>query len=555
MPLAAILPLLLTAQPWEKGKHGGRLIVAQKAESKTLNPVLAIDAPSREAIRLLHADLISINRHTLRTEPALAESWTVSADGRQYRLKLRRGVHFSDGHPFDADDVVFTFQVYTDPKTAAPQRDLLQIAGKPVSARKVDTHTVVLELAGPYAAAERIFDGIAMLPRHLLEADYKAGRIAQVWNLATAPEKIAGLGPFRFAQYKPGEAIVLERNSHYWKKDDSGAPLPYLDEIQLRPLGAEDAQVLRFTSGGVDVLNRISARSMDALGKETAARQDIHLEDLGGGLESNFLFFNLNPATATHRAIFQNADFRRAVSAAIDREAIVRLVFGGKATPLWTHVTPANAHWVNRSLPRPAKSLDTARALMRKAGLTTNAQGRLCTANGKPLEFTILAASSSQERPQMATLVAGDLRELGIGVQVVTLELRALVDRVLNTKDYDACVLGIGGGDADPNPEMNVWLSSGSMHLWHPAQDKPATPWEAELDSLMREQMVTLDAAKRKRLFDRVQQIEWEQAPVIALASPNILVAARRRLGNFRPAILDPYTLWNAERLYWRSPK
>jgi len=99
---------------------------------------------------------------------------------------------------------------------------------------------------------------------------------------------------------------------------------------------------------------------------------------------------------------------------------------------------------------------------------------------------------------------------------------------------------------------MNVWLSSGETHVWHPRQEKPATPWEAEIDRLMQEQMITLDMSKRKRLYDQVQEIAAKNLPIICLASPNILVGARDRIGNFQAAILDPYALWNIEQLYIR---
>jgi peptide/nickel transport system substrate-binding protein len=97
---------------------------------------------------------------------------------------------------------------------------------------------------------------------------------------------------------------------------------------------------------------------------------------------------------------------------------------------------------------------------------------------------------------------------------------------------------------------MNVWMSSGDTHLWHPNQTQPATPWEAEMDRLMQQQLITLDYAKRKRLYDRVQEIVADELPVICLVSPNILVGASDRVGNFHPAILDPYTLWNIDQLY-----
>src|SRR5580698_9058844 len=102
--------LMVTNGP--PGRPGGKIVAALRPEPKTLNSVLALDDSSRELTRCLSADLIHINRETLKTEPALAKSWTVSRDGRQYTLSLRRGLRFSDGQPFNADDVLFTFQVY-----------------------------------------------------------------------------------------------------------------------------------------------------------------------------------------------------------------------------------------------------------------------------------------------------------------------------------------------------------------------------------------------------------------------------------------------------------
>ena len=136
-------------------------------------------------------------------------------------------------------------------------------------------------------------------------------------------------------------------------------------------------------------------------------------------------------------------------------------------------------------------------------------------------------------------------------VTVATIELRSLIDRVTNTRQFEACILSLGGGDADPNAEMNVWLSSGGMHLWNPKQAQPGTPWEKELDLLMKRQLSAQTYAERKKMYDRVQEIEWDETPIISLVSPGILVAAKPVLGNFRPAVLDHYTLWNAEYLYW----
>jgi peptide/nickel transport system substrate-binding protein len=537
------------------GHSGGRLVVALRSEPKTLNPVLAVDEPSRDVIRCLTADLIHINRGSLRTEPSLAKSWSVSRDGKQYTLQLRHGLRFSDGEPFNADDVIFSFQVYLDEKINSSQRDLLVVGGKPIVVVKVDSYTVRFELAQPYAAAERLFDGVAILPRHLLESSYKGGAFSEAWNLSMPPNQFAGLGPFRLKEYVPGQRVTLERNPYYWKADRAGNQLPYLNEVVFEFVPSEDAQVIRFQSGETDVLSRFSAENFAVLQKQQSTK-GYHLDDLGAGLEYNFLFFNLNdlapkslPEITKKQAWFQDLRFRQAVSAAIDREGIVRLVYSGRATPIWDQVTPGNKLWLDEKIAHPARSLERARQLLQSAGYSWKS-GALMDPHGNPVEFSILTSSSNAQRTKIATIIQDDLSQLGMTVQVVPLEFHAMVDRLLNSYNYEAAVMGLVSGDADPTSEMNVWLSSGETHLWRPNQEKPATPWESEMDQLMQQQLVTLDYSKRKQMYDRVQEIVAENLPVICLVSPNILVGAANRVGNFRPAILVPYALWNIEQLY-----
>lgn len=571
LPALAIIPLGAVSQrpapgPVEEllivgsdeGRHGGRLVVALRSEPRTLNPVVATDGPSRDVIGTMAGDLIHVNRSSQLTEPALAKSWQVSDGGRQYTLNLRRGLRFSNGHAVDADDVLFTFRVLLDDRIGAPQRDLLIVGGQPITVTKIDAQTVRVTLAQPYAAAERLFDSIAILPRHLLEPAYEVGTLAQAWTLNTARAAIAGLGPFRLKEYVAGQRLVLERNPYYWKADRAKKRLPYLDELVFLFVGTEDAEVIRFQSGESDVLGRASAENFAVLARDRNAAR-YQLTDLGPSLEYNFVFFNLNdltskklPQIAAKQRWFREVKFRQAVSRAIDREAIRRLAYRGLAVPLWGNVTPGNKLWVNEAIPRPPRSVEQARALLRDAGFSWRPDGGLVDREGQPVEFSIAASSSNAQRMMMATLVQDDLRQLGMKVQVVSLEFRALLDRVFQTFDYEACLLGLGGGDGDPNGEMNVWLSRGSSHLWSLGQDTPPTSWEAEIDRLMERQLVTLNHADRKALFDRVQQLVAEQLPFIFLASPHVLIGARKDLANFHPAALAPHTLWNVEQLFFR---
>jgi peptide/nickel transport system substrate-binding protein len=547
--------------PGEVGRRGGRIVLALRAEPKTLNPLTAADAPSREVIGAMQGDLIHINRSTQLTEPALAKSWKVSRDGLQYTLTLRKGLQFSDGQPLDAEDVLFTMRVYLDEKVHATQRDLLVVGGKPITVRKLDPWTLVFQLAKPYGAGERLFDGLAILPRHLLAKAYEQGKLAQSGVLSTPADQWAGAGPFRLKEYVPGQRLTLERNPYYWKTDSKGNRLPYLDELVFLFVPSADAQVLRFQSGETDMISSLGAENFAALSRQQRGNTMV---DAGPGLEYNFLFFNLNepgekttPEMARKLKWFHELKFRQAVSSAIDRESIVRLIYLGHGVPLWGPVTPGNPRWINHSIPRPARSLQRARSLLKEAGFswTNGASGeeQLLDPDGKAVEFSVLTSSSNADRTKMATLIQADLKQLGMSVQVMPLEFRSLIDRLTQTKEYDACLLGIASFDADPNSDLNVWLSSGGLHLWNPSQPHPATLWESEIDTLMEQQLATPSYEQRKKLYDRVQEILAENQPMIFLASPDILAGARNTIGNFHPAVLEPYILWNAEQLFVRE--
>lgn len=567
---AAFLPLLAGARAIaqedllhttaEPGIRGGKLVIAQRSEPRTLNPILTVDQNSLGVLGRMMGDLIHINRATQKSEPALAKSWTVSKDGTVFTLKLRRGIRFSDGRPFDADDVLFTFKVYLDEQVHSLQHDLLVISGKRVNVEKLDTYTVRFTFPSPYSAAERVFDGLAILPRHLLEKDYQAGKIGQDWTLNTVPAQIAGLGAFRLKQVIPGDRIVLERNPYYWKIDAKGQRLPYLDELTFVVVPTQDAQVIRFEAGDSQIISGLSADNYAALEAEQKARH-FRLYDAGPGLEYNFLLFNLNddidrqfPEIARKQKWFRDVRFRQAVSAAIDRAGIVRLVYRNRAAALATHVSPGNKAWFNSSIPVPVRSLPHARELLKAAGFSWTADNTLMDSGGQHVEFSIVVSSSNAQRNQIATLVQADLKAIGIAAHVVPVEGRSASDRVLNTHDYEAVVMGLVSGDADPTPDMNVLLSNGQTHLWHMGEKTPATPWEAELDQLMAKQLVTMNYQQRKKIYDRVQEILAQQLPMIYLASPNILVGAQENLGNFHPAIIEQYTFWNADELFWHPP-
>jgi peptide/nickel transport system substrate-binding protein len=530
-----------------------------------------MDSASRDIIGLMTSDLIHINRDTQRTEPAIAKSWTVSPDGRRYTLYLRQGLRFSDGSPFNADDIVFSWNCYLDLEVNSPQRDLLTISGEPIKVRKVDQYTVEFTLPHAYAAAERLFDSVAVLPRHLLQQSFNDKKLSTAWGLNTSPDQIAGLGPFRLKRYVPGQRIVLERNPYYWKRDLKGQSLPYLSAIVSIFVANADAEALRFDAGDTDVISRLNPADFALLKADEQTRR-FRLHDLGPGLEYDFLFFNENPqrnadrqggASSTDRGTsdslaekqpwFRQLEFRQAISNAINRSDLVHLAYRDQARPISVPVTDGNKLWINHEIAPSAYSLSKARELARRAGFSSGPDGSLVDSQGHLVSFSILVNGGNPQQVQMATLIQRDLEELGVGVTLDEVDFHTFLNRIFTTYKYEAAIMALADGDADPNSELNVLSSNGSAHVWDLKPGDAIPAWQRTIDRLMQDQLIVTDYRQRKGIYDQVQQIVRDNMPVIYLISPDILVGAKDCIGNFHPAILGNYTLWNVDQLFIRQ--
>ncbi len=535
-PLAvALLACLGIFAGVSAAQSGGELRFCLRSEPKTFNPLLVEDESSETIRYLTGGVLIRFNRLTQELQPELAVSWKVSEAGRKIRLKLRQGVSFSDGTPFSAEDVAFTIGALMDPNLHSPTGDSFRSAEGPVKIDVSGPHSVTILFPSPVAGLERLFDQVAILSSH-------------------SPKKeMAVLGPFYVAEYKAGSFLLLKRNPNYWKRDAAGKPLPYLDSIRLDIQQNRDIELLRFRRSEIHLINSLDAEYFDRLAAELPAA--VH--DAGPSLDSEQMWFNemaAAPLPAYKKAWFRSQNFRRAVSEAINREDICRVVFGRHARPAVGPVSPANRFWFNKALqPHP---FDPQNALRRLTQEGFHLEGNvLRDREGHPVEFSLITNAGNKSRERMAAMIQQDLAQIGIRLNVVTLDFPSLIERITRTFDYETCLLGLVNDDLDPSAQMNIWLSSASNHQWNPNQKSPETTWEAEVDQLMRAQASTIDANKRKTYFDKVQKIVWEETPFIYLVNKDALSAVSPRLENANPVVLRPQTYWNAESLQLASEK
>jgi peptide/nickel transport system substrate-binding protein len=538
------------------GTTANRLIATFRREPKSFNRLVSPNAPENLLTLLTQATLVRVNRVTGELEPRLAEGWMSSPDGLTWTMTLRDGLRFSDGHPFSAADVVFTFRALYDARVASPMASSFKIAGQPIAARASGDRTVVLTFPAPYGPGLRILDSLPILPAHKLEAALAAGTFADAWNVRTPPAEVVGLGPFQLAEYVPGQHLRFTRNPRFWRTDEQGRALPRIDEIDVQIVLERNAEMLRLESGEADLTNDFArAEDLATLRREESLGH-LRLVELGVDISPSHLWFNLAKGAphAKDRRWLQSEELRKAISYAVDRQKIVDTVYLGAAVPIYGPVTPGHKEWYVADLPKTGHDVDRARALLASIGLVDrNGDGTLDDSSGRPAEFSILTQKGDTIRERTASVIQDDLRKVGLKVQILPTDANAIVAK-WGQGDYDAIYFGLVSDTIDPGRNLDFWMSSGDFHFWNPGQAKPATEWEAHIDDVMRHQASSLDQAERVRLFAEAQRTLAEHLPILYLAAAKVTVAMNARVQGSTPSVLQPPVLWNSEVLSISSP-
>ena len=528
--LFLLLPILkLTAQ-----RVPAELAWSMQYDPKTFDPAL-VDDQASEMIRYLTGGvLLRMNRRTQAMEPDLASNWSLSADGRTLTFHLRQGLQFSDGSPLTASDVAWTLRRVLATATAAPVAQEF-VSPADVQVTSPDNRTVILKLPKRIVGIEKVFDEIAIQP-----AGQPSG------SRVTA-------GSYVVSEYQRGQFLRLTRNPHYWNHDASGAQLPYIPVIRLDILSNREQELQGFLRGNYQLIGSLQPEYYSVL----ARRDPGTARDLGPSLNTEQMWFNQAPAAplaAYEKHWFQNRSFRLAISKSIHRADLARIAYDGHATPAYGFISPSNTAWYDRQLQYPQENVETAKDLLKTAGFHT-AAGVLYDPENHPVKFSILTNAGNRPREQMATMIQQDLATLGIRVTVVTLDFPALIERLMHTQDYEACLLGLVNVDPDPNAMMNLWLSSSPNHQWDPSEKTPATPWEAAIDKWMEIQATSASPSNRRHAIDQIQQIVADQQPFIYLVYPNAVSAVSLQLSGLQPSVLQPGLVWNIDRIRWSGEK
>lgn len=559
------------------GRHGGRFVIGVTAAPRTFNVLMATETSSADVDNLLFTTLVAFDNGTQKFGPELAKSWEVAPDGVTWTFHLRKGAAASDGHPITAEDVLFSFDVAYDPVLHPSVQDLLKVGGQNFKVSAPDPYTVVINTLKPNSALLDALcpSGLAIMPKHALESAFKNGSFGSVYNVSTPPEQLVTTGAWKLGQFVPGEKVVLTRNPYYYGFDQQKQRLPYLNELVFLLVPDQDAADLKFRGGELDGLDNVKPENYKWY-EDHQRDGKFTLCDLGPANNQYFFWFNLNkvqPPLAGEKlppgkkpgdtftdpvkyAWFNDVRFRRAVSHAVDRDAMMRSVFFGYAKKNFSLDTPASKEWYIPDLPKYDYNPAEAKRLLASMGWKdANGDGVLEDTHGNPITFTMKTNADNIIRVGMANFVKDDLAKVGIKVNLAPIDFNTLITNIRADFQYDAILLGLQNSvPPTPGNGQNAWRSSGETHNWFIKQQKPATPEEARIDQLMDEILTNQDVAAQKKAWREMQTIVSEQAWMIWLPVLEIKLPVSNRFGNVQPSILAHRILWNIERLYVKSP-
>jgi peptide/nickel transport system substrate-binding protein len=447
----------------------GTLEIALESEPPELDPNLSSAYVDRQVMASLYDKLVDINTEG-EIVPMLAKSYEVSDDGKAYTFKLREGVKFHDGEPFNAEAVKFNLERYREgDSTRSTEVEPIE------SVEIVDDMTVRVNMKqtfAPFLAVLTDRAGIMVSPKSVKENN---GRISN---------NPIGTGPFKFVERRRGESITLEKNENYWRDG-----LPKADKVVYRGIDDENVQLQSFKSGELDVIDSIPYVEFNDLKQDESYQVSI---EPGLGYQGFYLNVRQPP--------FDNKKLRQAVYNLVDREAVVQAVLRGIGGD------PGNSPFGKNSLAYSEESdsfsapdVEEAKRLLKEAG----------EPNGFSFTLKIDPSPSSQ---QLGQVIQNGMKKAGVEVKLERLEFGTLLEQSSNG-DFQALALGWSGRI---DPDLNIYdfmVTNGDFN------DSGYS--NKEVDRLLNEARTTLDEGRRKELYTQVMEILHEDVPYVYLYHNN----------------------------------
>jgi peptide/nickel transport system substrate-binding protein len=502
-PAALALPTAAwAATPAAAGpQRGGTLVLAPGNEPPLLTSALTTAGPTQNVSTKIFDGLVAYDTN-LQPQPQLATRWEVAKDGLSITFHLRAGVRWHDGKPFTSDDVAYSVLEAWKKYHSRGRSTFANV-------ERVDTPnplTAVLRLSRP---APFILSALSTAESQVLPKHLYAGTDPLSNPRNNAP---IGTGPFRFVRWTRGSELLLERNPDYWDKGK-----PYLDALHFRFITDASAASAALETGSIHLAtnSNLPASYLGTLARKPGLQLHPRASLFSAGIAG--IEFNLD------RPAFKDVRVRQAIAHAVDRAFLLKNVWFGHGSVAESPIPKNFPDFYTEDVPRYAYDLKKAEALLEQAGLKRDSRG-------VRLAFTLDPNPTSSTLPQTAQVLKSALAKIGVRVDVRAQDFSEFVNRVYTRRDFDASIYSASAG---PDPAI------GTQRFYWSKNFKPGVAFSnganysnPEVDRLLEAAQVEIDLPKRRKLYERFQQIVQTDLPKIPLISPDTVVVASARARN-----------------------
>lgn len=538
-----------SVEPYPKGSAGGTWVTDINDDPKSFNLLHDQDAQTNAVVGGLTDYLLDYDPYKHVWKPNLA-SYQVKVNEKAGTMDvvftLRNDLYWTTlADPakrvkVTSDDVVYWYNdIVGDPnlQQSAYAGQFLQMpdgSEKRITIDKLNDRQFVLHYPRIVAMPE-LSSNMNFGPRYVFEPLKKAKgdeAVLDLWSVDANPKTIPSVGPYYIESYQPGVAVTLVKNPNYWKKDEYGQPVPYIQREILRIIPNRETEKLEFMADKIDTY---TLRPEDLDQMVTKSPRDYQVYYGGPSLGARFISWNQNPKALAPKYVswFSNEKFRQAMSCFFNRERVIKEVYRGLADPAYYFFAKANPYFDPNIKEQYLYDPSRGKKLLAEIGIRPNKNGIMEDSEGNPISYDLEVPIEDNLAVDIASIYADDLKKVGITLNVKPVQFQKIVDDLTKTYTWQSVMISVGA-NYFPIQGVNVWLSSGNLHLWHPLESKPATKWEAEIDKLYWEGFSTRDPVAAKRIWDKYQGIILDELPVMYIVYPDSFAAFRNKWGNIR---------------------
>jgi len=500
--------------------RGDRLVSASIGDASNLIPMIAGDASSQAIAGQMYLSLLKYDKN-LNLTGQLARSWQVSKNNLTITFHLRPNLHWTDGTPFTSADCAFTLHLIQSKHTQSPYKsDYIKVIG----VETPDALTFVAHYSEPFSPALSSWTSLNILPKHVFEHE-------DIMHTKLARHPQATIGPYRLADWQAQQSILMRANPDYFD-----GPV-WITERLTRIIPDPATQFLELSAGKLDTMNLSPIQYTRLFNTKPRLKANYNRYKYLGFIYT-YLGFNLK------RPLFADRHVREAIAYAINRQEIVDGVLLGLGKVIASPYKPGTK-WVNTRLhPRPYDP-DKAREILRSDGWSDHNGDGVLDKDGKPLSFTILTNNGNTQRANTAIIIQQRLKDVGIEVKIRLVEWSAFIGNFIDKRNFDAVILG---WSLSPEPDQySIWDSSQTGKR----QFNFLSYKNAKVDHVLVAARRTFDEAKRKQLYDVMQEEIYKDVPMVFLYAPYSLPVYSKRIHGIKPA---PAGIgYNSE--HWFVPK